>query len=266
MIIISARKDFNNPDKLSTTGHLIKNIDLSNDQDMGDMTLNDLVEVTQNSNSLILVHGYNNEQLEVHDAYQVIEEKINNILPGVYDNIIGYSWPGGDHGYEWWHGKKRANSVARMFRSLLQTISNDANNVDIMSHSLGARVTLKALKKCDQTDIIRNYYCTAPAVDNECLEPKEEFFHSVSSCNRLFVFHSSKDGVLNMTYRAAEWDRALGLSGPEDTDYISRRARKIYVVNCKKHVKNHGGYKKSDNVYQYINKYQDSNPSKFKTL
>ena len=31
MIIISSRKDFSNPDQLSETGHLIREVDLAND-------------------------------------------------------------------------------------------------------------------------------------------------------------------------------------------------------------------------------------------
>jgi predicted alpha/beta hydrolase family esterase len=117
---------------------------------------------------------------------------------------------------EWWQGKSLANAVARLFRSLIEEMSNSASAVDLMSHSLGARVSLKALKESQTQALVRNYFCTAPAVDNECLEPDEEFFESVPSCGRLFVFHSARDGVLRLSYEAAERDRALGLYGPED--------------------------------------------------
>jgi hypothetical protein len=135
-----------------------------------------------------------------------------------------------------------------------------------MSHSLGARVSLKALKESLLKNVVRNYYCTAPAVDNECLEPGEEFFSSVASCGRVFVFHSARDGVLRLTYEAAEWDRALGLYGPEDKEYVSTRAKTIYVANCKRQVSKHGGYKRADKMYKYMSVYETRSPSKFKTL
>lgn len=266
MIIISSRKDFDDPDNLSRDGHRIKEIDLANDTVVRDLTMQGLVTELQGQTVLVLVHGYNNEQFEVYDAYKVIEDKVNALTPGVYDAVIGYSWPGGDRGLEWWQGKSRANAVARMFRSLIEEMSNSVNAVDLMSHSLGARVSFKALKESPVQTVVRNYFCTAPAVDNECLEPSEEFFESLSSCGRLFVFHSARDGVLRISYEAAEWDRALGLYGPEDKDYISRRARTIYVANCKKIVRKHGGYKRADGVYKYISAYHTTNPAKFKTL
>ncbi len=266
MIIISSRRDFDDPDQITRDGHGIREIDFTNDAVLRSLTLQDLSTELQGKKVLMLVHGYNNEQFEVYDAYKIIEDKVNMIIPGTYDCIVGYSWPGGDRGLEWWEGKSRANAVARLFRSLLENIDNVASALDLMSHSLGARVSLKALKESAASGLIRNYYCTAPAVDNECLEPDEEFFNSVSSCERLFVFHSARDGVLRISYQAAEWDRALGLYGPEDKDYISRRARTIYVVNCKKRVNKHGGYKRADHLYSYIGDYQNTNPAKFKTL
>ena len=266
MIIISSRKNFDDPDHISVDGHHIREMDLNTDKKLRDLSLSTLKNEIKNKNVLILVHGYNNEQFEVYDAYQIIENKIKEIIPGMYDHVIGYSWPGGDQGWEWLQAKSKANAVARIFRFLIEDLAKSASNLDLMSHSLGARVSLKALKECSEQNVIRNYYCTAGAVDNECLEPLEEFYDSVVPCNRLFVFHSARDKILNIYYKASEWDLALGLYGPEDINYISQRAKMIYVANCKKIISYHGGYKKADRMYKYMGDYQDKNPSKFKTL
>ena len=264
MIIISARKDFDNPDQISTSGHSVKEIDLNNDSTISDKV--DLNNLLTGKKTLFLVHGYNNEQFEVYDAYQIIESQIGSHLAQEYDYVIGYSWPGGDRGIEWWQGKSRANSVARMFRRLLEQISSVCSSIDIMSHSLGARVTLKALKESQQSNLIRNYFCTAPAVDNESLEPNEEFYNSLSSCKNIYVCHSARDGVLSLSYRAAEWDRALGLNGPEDKAFVLNSNFGVFVANCKKVVDSHGGYKRCDELYQYISGTLAQNPSRFVTL
>ncbi len=268
MIIISSRENFDDPDNVSRVGHQIKEIDLTgNEQTAKDMSFGDLKEVVNRKRILVLVHGYNNEQFEVYDAYQIIESKIDELTPKPFDHVIGYSWPGGDRSLEWWQGKSRANSIARMFRLLLEYIASscDSTDINIMSHSLGARVVLKALKETPRI-LVRDYYCTAPAVDNECLESGEEFNASIHACNRLFVFHSARDGVLRISYRVAEGDRALGLHGPEDKDFISNRAKTVYVANCKKRISKHGGYKRTNELYKYILDYQEKNPTKFKTL
>lgn len=40
----------------------------------------------------------------------------------VYDYVIGYSWPGGNEMLEWWQVKSRSNSVARLFRFLIEEL------------------------------------------------------------------------------------------------------------------------------------------------
>ena len=269
MIIISNRKDFDDADNTSTRGHRIKEIDLQTDvPKSGNITATKLISMVANKRVLLLMHGYNNEQEEVHDAYAVIERKIKHHLQNEYDLILGYSWPGGDGPLDWWAAKSRANATGRRLRYLLEKLSDAAKHIDLMSHSLGARVVLKALKDAKKQAILRNYFCTAAAVDNECIESGEEFHASVAGTNRLFVFHSVKDGVLSTVYRTAELDNALGLCGPEDYQYIQNKTKNIFVVNCKKRVKRHGGYKHSDAVYKYIKMVLNASykPRKFKTL
>ncbi|SET08179.1 Alpha/beta hydrolase of unknown function [Nitrosomonas marina] len=93
----------------------------------------------KNKNTLILVHGYNNEQFEGYDAYQIIENQIKKIIPGIYDYVINYSWPGGDQLLEWWQVKTRSNSIARVFRFLIEALAGTANSLDMMTHSLGEK-------------------------------------------------------------------------------------------------------------------------------
>jgi esterase/lipase superfamily enzyme len=261
MIIISSRADFTNPDVLLPEGHTVRDVNLSDDLfeviDIETLTL-------QEKKICLLVHGYNNEHDEVRDAYQILEQNIKaqNLS---YDLIIGYSWPGGNRALEWWDAKSRANAVARRFRLLLESFLPKEAKVDVISHSLGARVVLKALKEASQP-IVQNYYCMAAAVDNESIERNEEFYPALANLDSLFVFHSSKDEVLATAYRAAEFDNALGLFGPEDKSQIEEGLNNVYVANCKKVVSHHGGYKRSPEVFSYLASTQARKPPKFVTL
>ena len=270
MYIISSRRNFTDPDALGTTGHMFRDVDLTTDSTV--QSFGNFPQFTQNiagQRVLLLVHGYNNEQEEIYDAYSVIEDKIWTHMSQAYDKVIGYSWPGGDVGLEWWASKRRANAVARRFRFLLRDMLQSVQFIDVMSHSLGARIVLKALKQSAGAvdgSIVRNYYCTAAAVDNEVLELGEEFHESVGKIQSMFVFHSRNDGVLAYAYRAAEFDRALGLSGPEDKAYVQNRTKNLFVVNCKKKIGRHGAYKHSDDVYAYMASALTKTPVRFKTL
>jgi len=264
--MISARQDFTDPDRLKVSGHDCREVHLNNDQIVRNISMPQLLDEIKDKRILILVHGYNNEQDEVNDAYAVIKSHVEQHLAGEYDIVMGYSWPGGDHRMEWWSSKRRANAVARRFRFLLEDFVQAGVCVDIMSHSLGARLVLKALKQSLMNNLVRNYFCMAAAVDNECFEKGEEFADSVKKMQRCCIFHSKKDAVLAMVYKIAAFDNALGLLGPEDKAYIHNRTKNIFVVNCKKEVKSHGGYKYSKAVYQYMSKVINKKLQRFVSL
>lgn len=263
MIIISSRLDFTDSDNLLPSGHLIHQIDLTTDNSTKTYTPAELITEISGKRICILVHGYNNEFFEVCDAYQILDAKIQSQLAGIYDIVIGYTWPGGDHGLEWLSAKSRANAVARRFRHLLESLS-ESSSIDLISHSLGARICLKAFKEASKI-LVNNYYCMAASIDNESLEPNEEFHLSLDAVKRVFVMHSARDEVLATAYRVAEFDNALGLYGPENKDAVEASAN-IYVANCKRVVPNHGGYKRSNAVFDYIAATNTEHPNKFVTL
>ena len=264
MIIISSRDNFINSDRLLPEGHIIREVNLSDDSTIRTIELKDLLKELSGKRICLLVHGYNNEHEEVREAYEIIEKNINRILPEGYDEVIGYSWPGGDQKLEWWDAKSRANAVARRFRILLEQLSQKTI-IDLISHSLGARVSLKAMKEASSL-LVQNYYCMAAAVDNESLELDQEFYLALNSVANLFVMHSVRDEVLNLAYGTVEFDTALGLFGPEDVRQVQISLKNVFVANCKRVVTHHGGYKRSEAVYNYIAKTQVKKPVKFVTL
>ena len=270
MYIISSRLNFSNADDLLPSGHIIREIDLRDDSLVGSFSdIDELLPNISGRRVLMLVHGYNNEQDEIYDAYSIIEEKVRTHLGSKYDDIIGYIWPGGDSRLEWSPAKRSANAIARRFRLLVRCLAQSASSFDLMSHSLGARVILKAMKQVVGNNgeiFVENYYCTAASVDDEVLEKEEEFHNAIDKFGKILVFHSRRDGVLSFAYRLAEGDTALGLSGPEDKSYIETHTSNIFVVNCKKKIKKHGNYKHSDELYLYILRSLNDQVTKFETL
>jgi hypothetical protein len=91
---------------------------------------------------------------------------------------------------------------------------------------------------------------TAPAVDDEVLEPGREFNRALQNCRRCLVYHSERDGAL-IGYRFAAGDRALGLKGPQRPEIIESECPEVFVVNCKKVVHSHGGYRASAAYYEH---------------
>lgn len=251
MLMISAREEFWSSTELSDYDEA-RNVNLSDHKiatpPVGKVEL--LTQIT-GKKVLILIHGYNNEEDDVVRAYGILEEKARAMRVTVdkpcYDVIIGFTWPGGNDPLDYFSAKRRAGVVAPRLVPWLEMISDKAESLDIMCHSMGCRISLMAAKGHPQ-QLIRNLYLTAAAVDNESIERDEEYFNSIAKCAQTYVFHSKHDPVLALSYKGAEWDLALGYSGPENPAGL---LPKVKVVNCKNEIYKHGGYKDSDKMYSF---------------
>ena len=262
MIIISARRDFINPNKLlpetEPDQFKIVNLPQSEIPNSGLSKSNFLQKLSKLSDKriLMLVHGYNNEHDKMCRAYYAIEKNVAKYIKNQYGIVIGYSWPGGEHRLAWWLAKCNADKTAKRLKILIKDILREPSSniqLDVISHSLGARVILEMLKQLSKENLgwqpVRNYFCMAAAVDNEVLEPNEKFYASTSQVNNIYIFHSKHDQALRSAYKLSKFDRALGVYGPE---HFNKLGKHIYVVNCENHVESHGAYKGTASVYKYI--------------
>lgn len=274
MYLISARKDFWSDTELAVSDK-IRNVDLVGDKPSKPVTESAFFQRVAGKKVLLLVHGYNNEPEDVHNAYATLEDQVTASITGAagYDQVIGYIWPGGDAAFDYFVAKTRANALARRFGIWLQKMSDKGAVVDVMGHSMGARVIFKALKT-RTAKVARNVFTMAAAVDNEAIEVDEEFYVSTSRSETVFVFHSKHDPVLKTAYRFAEFDNALGLSGPENPhDIIAHSGSgnpatpNVFVVNCKHHIRKHGAYKRSAPIYAYLSSFLGgASPAQYVTL
>lgn len=206
---------------------------------------------------LVIVHGYNNEFADIARAYDLIEDQTKKNMKTKYDLVVGYTWPGGDDRFDYFAAKTRSGSLAPRFCENLRQLHSSATRpkaLDVMTHSMGARLTLEALKQLTTTKVVRNLFLTAAAVDNESIEKGEEYFTANGRARNSFVFHSNNDQVLKFGYNVAEWDRALGLNGPENPGDIIKHSKSTLVINCKRKINGHGEYKSQDEIYKFLNK------------
>jgi hypothetical protein len=95
---------------------------------------------------------------------------------------------------------------------------------------------------------------TAPAVDDEVVEPLQEFNRALDECRRCLVFHSEGDNTLKIAFRIGdgpEFDRALGFKGPQHPVIVERDCPDVFVVDCKNIVHSHGGYRTAPAYYEH---------------
>lgn len=265
MIFVSCRKDFtstvffNKTDEIRDGGRVLSQAEL--------------VEAVRGKKILILVHGYNNEMPAVETAYGRVQEMmgLSHLLapdPGGYDLVIGYAWPGGWSTLSFPVAVIRANKAGKRFKATIEKLQFAAANIDVQTHSLGARVLMEALDLGGIT--LRNAFLLAAAIDDETLEKDEEYFEGAQHCSHVYVLHSEEDPVLKTAYRLGDlpdFDRALGWKGPQRPAKIRDHSPNTKVCDCKKVVSSHSGYRSAAETYDYwLNELLTGSASQFSEL
>jgi|SRR5215218_2101188 esterase/lipase superfamily enzyme len=265
MLMVSCRKEFWSPTEFSTINE-IRRIGL--DTGVGTVVQHsEFLQELANQRLTLLVHGYNNEELDVLKSYRTIDSRMRQLgfLGGnnsEYDALVGFAWPGGAVGASFPFARQRAGESAPRFARLLSDLRSAGAVLDLNTHSLGAHVAFESLRD-GPPQVVRNAWNFASAVDNESIEVNERYFVASQRCERFYVFHSKNDPVLRVWYRIGDlfdFDTALGYSGPEDPADIMAHSPHVKVVNCKDVVSSHGGYRSTGQVWAYMSR-ELANPS-----
>jgi len=251
MYLISSRKDFWSCDIISDRDEIRDCTLTDSDPEIDTPTGPDaLVAEIKQQKTLLLVHGYNNDEDQVCRAYQTIQERVNF---DAYDKVIGYTWPGG-HVLDYLSARDRAKAIAPRLAKWLDLLLANTKSLDIMCHSLGNFLSLRAMQYLSPSaNRLRFGWMTAVAVHDEAIEPSEEFFDATKRFEQFCVYHSCRDEVLAFAFPIAEGDRALGWCGPEDTATIQGKAPHIRVINCKREIAHHSDYKTCAAIYSDMN-------------
>jgi esterase/lipase superfamily enzyme len=257
MLMVSCRKDFWSATEFSPTDE-IRDLDL--DTGTGPViTPTAFLEALAHKRLTLLVHGYNNERLDVLASYRTIDAHMRLLgflgaASRPYDALVGFVWPGGATGVSFPFARGRADDTAPRFGQLLADLQSCGATVDLNTHSLGAHVALEALREVS-SPVVRHAWNFASAVDNESVEYGERYFDASRQAVRFYVFHSKNDPVLRVWYRLGDFfdfDTALGDSGPEDPRAIMDHSPHVRVINCKEVVTSHGGYRSSGQVWSFM--------------
>lgn len=247
MIFVSCRRNFTS-DMLFEGRNAARNYpDLSDITKFTEIDDAEIADRVSGKHVLVLVHGFRNPISNVAGSYKSVEDSLRKagmLVEPFYGEVIGFLWPGFTTAIGFFGAIPWANNASEYLWDLLKVLGSSAKTTDVQTHSLGARVALQAIA-AQEGVFVDNLMVTAPAVDNESLEPKEEFNSSLDACNRCFVYHSKDDTVLK-AYTVAQLDRALGKNGPEHPKVIEAQCKNVFVIDCHAVVKkDHGGYRKT---------------------
>lgn len=153
----------------------------------------------------LFIHGYNSPELAAKVEYIDFAKRLDL-------NATLYLWPGGSHPADFFHAVDRANTAGYRLRDVL-TMSHTHETV--VTHSLGARVVLTALKHSGMA--VKTLILLGAAVDSDAFSPTGEFYNALNECEKIHILSSSNDPVLKVFFPLGDIHgnhRALGYCGP----------------------------------------------------
>jgi hypothetical protein len=153
----------------------------------------------------LFIHGYNSTEIEAKSQYLEFAKHLD------LDATL-YIWPGGSHPAEFVLAVDRADTAGYRLRDVL-TMSR--THEIVVTHSLGARVALTALKHGGMA--VKTLILLGAAVDYDAISPTGEFRTALEECEQIHVISSVNDPVLKVFFPLGDVHgdhRALGCWGP----------------------------------------------------
>jgi pimeloyl-ACP methyl ester carboxylesterase len=171
---------------------------------------------------LFAIHGYNNSEAEAICALTRLSQTLDLPSDALF---IGILWPGdslaGFVSYPF--EKPTARYSGQYLGEFCKRELPKAASISFVSHSLGARVALEAIRHLDRDT--RSACLMAAAIERDCLE--KEYADSFAKTGVTYVLASRKDWVLQRAFPLGNiighlldptshpMSKALGFEGPE---------------------------------------------------
>ncbi len=206
-----------------------------------------LEDIPTDKDTLLLIHGFNNDFENVTDAYLGFEDEIRKA--GFQGNIIGFTWPSFGQWYQYFGDKEQAEYAAPALIKFLQKFLPrlGQNALQVNTHSMGAYLLFRALASYPGSGVIINETtCFAADVSNDVLEKGEIGFRAARKLKQLTSYFNRHDPVLGAS-AFANADGRLGLNGADQPDLLPDNG---FQVDCSTLIEGHSDYRKNDEVME----------------
>jgi pimeloyl-ACP methyl ester carboxylesterase len=192
----------------------------------------------------IFIHGYNRTEAQVAQDYIPFSAALNQ-------DCIAYSWPGGCHPLDFPAAVVRADLAGYRLRDVFSMRSLRASSENLITHSLGARVALAALR--DGLFRVKKLILMGAAVDWIAFNQGAEFERVPACCDSIHVLYSNHDDVLKLAFPLGDFGgdhRALGLDGPCEP---LENPENVVLHNVSSFIDKHSAYLSSSQCFELVN-------------
>jgi len=153
-----------------------------------------------NVDTIVMIHGFKNDFDGCKGSYTTTA----NIIKAQVGkrNFVGFHWPSNfliDFGAAIKNADQCHPYLIRTLNEIMRLYGTSTKRIHAMTHSLGARVLLSTLSQ-NEARYIRwgNCYTMAAAVHNDAFSTSFSGTNEVAQ--KVYVFHSERDGVLKYIY------------------------------------------------------------------
>lgn len=207
-----------------------------------------LEDIPTDKDTLLLIHGFNNDFKNVTKAYLDFEKRIR--VAGFQDNIVGFTWPSYGQWFQYFGDKEQVEFAAPALTRFLQRFHPRLGQkaLHANTHSMGTHLLIQALKSYPGANIrpINEMTCFAADVTNDVLEKGEIGYRAARRVNRLTSYFNRHDPVLGVS-AFANVDGRLGMNGADEPDLLPDNA---FQVDCSTVIEGHSDYRKNDEVME----------------
>ena len=163
---------------------------------LNELPLNDLVDSIRGRHLLIATHGFNVNQADGIAALSTWGPLVRLPDPSA---LVGVLWPGDSswaHGLDYPDEPRQANDAGDLLAPFFDQNFVAAATISFASHSLGARLLLRAISRMSLP--VHSVIMMAGAIDNDCLV--SEFKSAAPKIGKISVLASEMDRVLSRLY------------------------------------------------------------------
>ncbi len=187
--------------------------------------------------ALIWIHGFHNDFNEARRIFIDVERDYKRA--GGQAEIYGFAWNAKPGPTFFYAGRRAADQVGKgAFAAFLNDFVKKCPDtvIHLGAHSLGNRVLLQGVNEVKRR--FPSALLVAAAVDNESLEPGQEFGAVPGLIGNVYVAFNPEDDILFL-YAVSELDSALGKTGSENSNLLPRNVHQRNFI--KDFGDDHGG-------------------------
>jgi esterase/lipase superfamily enzyme len=174
------------------------------------IALGDAMKLRGQTDAVVYVHGFNNTMAE--GVYRVAQMHHDLKVPGV---AVHYAWPSRGSALGYVYDRDSALFARQGFEDLLDEVAGaGAKDIIIVAHSMGAALTMEALRQMalrggsTALDRVAGVVLISPDIDVDVFRALARDMGTLPQ--PFLVFGSSKDRVLGLSARVSGGEERLG--------------------------------------------------------